>query len=105
MTTRQDLFSLARHTRDSASLFVKDIGNGLLVVSHNTLALVGLVDDRRGLPVRLRLVVQLLTGVALALQAGWPLPLALPARVMFALPAPSTAHNAHFKRGSMWQRT
>ncbi|MBV8035685.1 lytic transglycosylase domain-containing protein [Roseateles sp.] len=42
MTTRQDLFSLARHTRDSASLFVKDIGNGLLVVSHNTLALLGL---------------------------------------------------------------
>jgi soluble lytic murein transglycosylase-like protein len=42
MTTRQDLFSLARHTRDAASLFVKDIGNGLLVVSHNTLALVGL---------------------------------------------------------------
>jgi len=42
MTTRQDLISLARHTRDSASLFVKDIGNGLLVVSHNTLALVGL---------------------------------------------------------------
>ncbi|MCY4756886.1 lytic transglycosylase domain-containing protein [Pelomonas aquatica] len=42
MTTRQDLISLARHTRDAASLFVKDIGNGLLVVSHNTLALVGL---------------------------------------------------------------
>lgn len=42
MTTRQDLFSLARHTRDSASLFVKDIGHGLLVVSHNTLALLGL---------------------------------------------------------------
>jgi soluble lytic murein transglycosylase-like protein len=42
MTTRQDLFSLARYTRDSASLFVKDIGNGLLVVSHNTLALLGL---------------------------------------------------------------
>jgi hypothetical protein len=42
MTTRQDLFSLARLTRDSASLFVKDIGNGLLVVSHNTLALLGL---------------------------------------------------------------
>ncbi|HEY8878020.1 MAG TPA: lytic transglycosylase domain-containing protein [Roseateles sp.] len=42
MTTRQDLITLARHTRDSASLFVKDIGNGLLVVSHNTLALVGL---------------------------------------------------------------
>jgi soluble lytic murein transglycosylase-like protein len=42
MTTRQDLFSLARITRESVSLFVKDIGNGLLVVSHNTLALVGL---------------------------------------------------------------
>ncbi len=42
MTTRQDLISLARHTRDSASLFVQDIGNGLLVVSHNTLALLGL---------------------------------------------------------------
>lgn len=42
MTTRQDLSSLARHTRQAASLFVKDIGNGLLVVSHNTLALVGL---------------------------------------------------------------
>ena len=42
MTTRQDLISLARHTRGAASLFVKDIGNGLLVVSHNTLALVGL---------------------------------------------------------------
>jgi hypothetical protein len=42
MTTRQDLISLARLTRDSASLFVKDIGNGLLVVSHNTLALLGL---------------------------------------------------------------
>lgn len=46
------------------------------------LALVGLVDDRRGLPVRLRLVVQLLTGLALAVQAGWPLPLALPAAVL-----------------------
>ena len=42
MTTRQDLFTLARHTRQAVSLFVKDIGNGLLVVSHNTLALVGL---------------------------------------------------------------
>jgi soluble lytic murein transglycosylase-like protein len=42
MTTRQDLISLARHARLSASLFVQDIGNGLLVVSHNTLALVGL---------------------------------------------------------------
>ncbi|RYG38705.1 MAG: lytic transglycosylase domain-containing protein [Burkholderiales bacterium] len=42
MTTRQDIISLTRLTRDSASMFVKDIGNGLLVVSHNTLALVGL---------------------------------------------------------------
>ena len=42
MTTRQDLISLARHTRESTSLFVQDIGNGMLVVSHNTLALVGL---------------------------------------------------------------
>jgi Transglycosylase SLT domain len=42
MTTRQDLITLARHARASASLFVRDIGNGLLVVSHNTLALVGL---------------------------------------------------------------
>ncbi|MFN3304125.1 MAG: transglycosylase SLT domain-containing protein [Roseateles sp.] len=42
MTTRQDLITLARHARDAASLFVRDIGNGLLVVSHNTLALVGL---------------------------------------------------------------
>lgn len=42
MTTRQDLISLARHTRASASVFVQDIGNGLLVTSHNTLALVGL---------------------------------------------------------------
>ena len=42
MTTRQDLFTLARHVRQSASLFIQDIGNGLLVVSHNTLALVGL---------------------------------------------------------------
>jgi soluble lytic murein transglycosylase-like protein len=42
MTTRQDLITLARHVRTSASLFIQDIGNGLLVVSHNTLALVGL---------------------------------------------------------------
>jgi len=42
MTTRQDLITLARHTQASASLFIQDIGNGLLVVSHNTLALVGL---------------------------------------------------------------
>lgn len=42
MTTRQDLITLVGHVRASASLFVRDIGNGLLVVSHNTLALVGL---------------------------------------------------------------
>ena len=42
MTTRQDLITFAVLVRDSASLFIKDIGNGLLVVSHNTLALVGL---------------------------------------------------------------
>jgi len=42
MTTRQDLITLTRHVRASAALFVRDIGNGLLVVSHNTLALVGL---------------------------------------------------------------
>ncbi|MFT7724159.1 MAG: lytic transglycosylase domain-containing protein [Roseateles sp.] len=42
MTSRQNLISLFGLVRASASLFVKDIGNGLLVVSHNTLALVGL---------------------------------------------------------------
>lgn len=42
MTTRQDIMTLARNLRSAATLFVRDIGNGLLVVSHNTLALVGL---------------------------------------------------------------
>lgn len=42
MTTRQDIGSLARNLRDAGTLFFQDIGNGLLVVSHNTLALVGL---------------------------------------------------------------
>ena len=42
MTARQKLLSLARTTGAATSLFVKDIGQGLLVVSHNTLALVGL---------------------------------------------------------------
>lgn len=42
MTTRQDLITSARQVQAAMSLFVKDIGNGLLVVSHNTLALVGL---------------------------------------------------------------
>jgi len=42
MTARFDVLSLARQTGAAASLFIKDIGQGLLVVSHNTLALVGL---------------------------------------------------------------
>lgn len=42
MTARLDLLSLARSTGAATSLFIKDIGQGLLVVSHNTLALVGL---------------------------------------------------------------
>jgi len=42
MTARRDFSSLARSLNSAASLFVKDIGQGLLVVSHNTLALVGL---------------------------------------------------------------
>lgn len=42
MTARRDLFSLIRSTRAATSLFFKDISQGLLVVSHNTLALVGL---------------------------------------------------------------
>ncbi|MDY0745836.1 lytic transglycosylase domain-containing protein [Paucibacter sp. R3-3] len=42
MTARQEVLSLARRTGEATSLFVKDIGQGLLVVSHNTLALLGL---------------------------------------------------------------
>ncbi|WP_349743450.1 lytic transglycosylase domain-containing protein [Roseateles cavernae] len=42
MTARRDLLSLARSATAATSLFIKDIGHGLLVVSHNTLALVGL---------------------------------------------------------------
>jgi soluble lytic murein transglycosylase-like protein len=42
MTARRDFSSLARHLAAASSLFVKDIGQGLLVVSHNTLALLGL---------------------------------------------------------------
>lgn len=50
------------------------------------LALVGLLDDRLGLPVRWRLLVQLATGLALALQAGWPpLPAAVAAVAAAAL--------------------
>jgi len=42
MTARENLLSLGRVASASASVFVKDIGQGLLVVSHNTLALLGL---------------------------------------------------------------
>ncbi|MDN3920564.1 lytic transglycosylase domain-containing protein [Roseateles violae] len=44
MTARRldNCLSLARQTGAGLSVFVKDIGQGLLVVSHNTLALVGL---------------------------------------------------------------
>jgi len=42
MTARFEVSSLVRQTGTAATLFVKDIGQGLLVVSHNTLALVGL---------------------------------------------------------------
>jgi hypothetical protein len=42
MTARRDLLSLIRSTSAATSLFFKDIGQGLLVVSHNTLALLGL---------------------------------------------------------------
>ena len=59
------------------------------------LALVGLLDDRRGLPVRLRLLVQLLTGVALALAAGWSLPGAL----LVAVPAVALINAVNFMDG------
>ena len=42
MTARFEVLPLARQMSAGASLFVKDIGQGLLVVSHNTLALLGL---------------------------------------------------------------
>ncbi|MDN3544696.1 lytic transglycosylase domain-containing protein [Kinneretia asaccharophila] len=42
MTARQSVSSLTRGATAAATLFVKDIGQGLLVVSHNTLALLGL---------------------------------------------------------------
>jgi hypothetical protein len=47
MSALQRLISLARSARDgtaqSASVFVRDVGHGLLEVSHNTLALLGLL--------------------------------------------------------------
>jgi hypothetical protein len=42
MISRPDLKQKLSDVRGAALLFIKDIGNGLLVVSHNTLALVGL---------------------------------------------------------------
>ena len=42
MTASRDLQSLSRKAGAALNLFFKDIGQGLLVVSHNTLALVGL---------------------------------------------------------------
>ena len=46
-THRQQLFARARAVgracADSASVFLRDVGNGLLEVSHNSLALVGLI--------------------------------------------------------------
>ncbi len=47
MTALQNLLSLLRNARDraatSTSVFLRDVGHGLLEVSHNTLALVGLL--------------------------------------------------------------
>ena len=42
MTAQANLLSLGRHARIATEVFLKDIGQGLLVVSHNTLALLGL---------------------------------------------------------------
>ena len=42
MKSLQKLRSAADATRRSADVFVRDVGNGLLEVSHNSLALLGL---------------------------------------------------------------
>ena len=42
MTAQANLLHFGRHARIATEVFLKDIGQGLLVVSHNTLALVGL---------------------------------------------------------------
>nr|WP_316639364.1 lytic transglycosylase domain-containing protein [uncultured Roseateles sp.] len=42
MTARRKLFALMEDVGSASSVFVKDIAQGLLVVSHNTLALLGL---------------------------------------------------------------
>jgi len=52
------------------------VGLGVLLIPL-PLALVGLLDDRLGMPVGLRLIVQLLTAAGLVVVAGLPLPLAL----------------------------
>jgi len=44
MTARQKLKSLIHATANAVSVFATDIGRGLWVVSHNTLALVGLAS-------------------------------------------------------------
>ncbi len=41
MTARSHVLSLSLQARSALVLFIKDIGQGLLVVSHNTLALLG----------------------------------------------------------------
>ena len=55
---------------------------GLLLWIPVPLALVGLLDDRRGLPVTLRLLTQAATALALTLHAGWELPGAALAMVL-----------------------
>jgi len=52
------------------------VGLGVLLIPI-PLALVGLLDDRLGMPVGMRLIVQLLTAAGLVVVAGLPLPLAL----------------------------
>ncbi len=41
MTARSQVLSLSRQAQSALVLFIKDIGQGLLVVSHNTFALLG----------------------------------------------------------------
>jgi len=42
MTTRQNLIAMKKAAGQASSLFIKDIAQGLLLVSHNTLAVLGL---------------------------------------------------------------
>ena len=57
---------------------------GWMLLIPLPLALVGLVDDHRGLPARFRLLVQLGTGLSLALASGLSLPAACVAAVLTA---------------------